>query len=220
MYANWKARNTARASPDARLTDNYFFRPWRGILSPFMSSDCYTVLLSDNVSKIIASCTPQAEVPKLPLEPPTPPPSRHALRVAHRQKRKEERVLELETILHDAEDSGFLLVFTDGSSDTIHGVGRLGGYGVYSENGVSLSEHMLLGMEQTNNRAELMAALRALQLHPVGKIAMCFDSEYLPGTFIVRQRHFSRVFSTFHWMCPNIVPWVGGGLYVYFLKSV
>ena len=64
----------------------------------------------------------------------------------------------METILCDAEDSGFLLVFTDGSSEKIQGVGRLGGYGMYSENHVSLPEHMPLGMKQTNNVAELMAA--------------------------------------------------------------
>ena len=34
-------------------------------------------------------------------------------------------------------------------------------------------------MKQTNNAAELMAALRALQSHPEGKIATCSDSEYV-----------------------------------------
>ena len=81
--------------------------------------------------------------------------------------------------MHETEDSGFLRVFTDGSSEKIEGIGRQGGYGVYSENGVSLSEHMPLGMKQTNNAAELMTAFCARQLHPVGKSAICYNSEYV-----------------------------------------
>ena len=59
------------------------------------------------------------------------------------------------------------------------GVGRLGGYGVYSDQGISLSSHMPIGMKQTNNAAELMAALCALQTHPVGTIAICSDPQYV-----------------------------------------
>ena len=55
IYANWKDRNTARASPDARLTDDYFFRLWGNALTPFISSNSYTILLSDSASKIVAS---------------------------------------------------------------------------------------------------------------------------------------------------------------------
>ena len=77
----------------------------------------------------------------------------------------------METILLETTAKGFVLVFTDGSSEKFKGVGRLGGYGVYSDQGVALSSHMPLEMKQTNNAAELMAALRALQMHPVVKIA-------------------------------------------------
>ena len=55
VYANWKARNTARASPNARLTNDYFFRLWGNALTPFISSNRYTILPSDSASKIIAS---------------------------------------------------------------------------------------------------------------------------------------------------------------------
>ena len=44
---------------------------------------------------------------------------------------------------------------------------------------VSLSERMPLGMKQTNNAADLMAALSALQPHGTGKIAISSYSEYL-----------------------------------------
>eukprot|EP00670_Eutreptiella_braarudii_P017476 CAMPEP_0174349448 /NCGR_PEP_ID=MMETSP0811_2-20130205/6181_1 /TAXON_ID=73025 ORGANISM="Eutreptiella gymnastica-like, Strain CCMP1594" /NCGR_SAMPLE_ID=MMETSP0811_2 /ASSEMBLY_ACC=CAM_ASM_000667 /LENGTH=305 /DNA_ID=CAMNT_0015476833 /DNA_START=215 /DNA_END=1132 /DNA_ORIENTATION=+ len=117
--------------------------------------------------------------PSFPLQPPTPPPSKQAQKAAQRKKRKEARALELETILLETTAKGFILVFTDGSSEKFEGVGRLGGYGVYSDQGVALSSHMPLEMKQTNNAAELMAALRALQMHPVGKIAICSDSEYV-----------------------------------------
>ena len=50
---------------------------------------------------------------------------------------------------------------------------------VYVENGVSLFEHMPLGMEQTNDAAKLMAALCTLQMHRMGKIAVCSDYEYV-----------------------------------------
>ena len=81
--------------------------------------------------------------------------------------------------MRDAEDDGFQLVFANASSEKIEGISKLGGYGVYSENCISLSEPMPLNMKQTNNAAELMAALRTLQLHPFGKLAICSDSEYV-----------------------------------------
>ena len=59
------------------------------------------------------------------------------------------------------------------------GIGRQGGYGGYIEHCVSLSEHMPLGMKKTHKAAELMAALRTLELHRVGKIVICSDSEYV-----------------------------------------
>ena len=58
-------------------------------------------------------------------------------------------------------------------------MGRLGGYRVYSQDGQSIAEHMPIGMKQTNNAAELMAALCALRLHTHGKVTICSDSEYV-----------------------------------------
>ena len=46
------------------------------------------------------------------------------------------------------------------------------------------------------------------------------EFKYLSASFAVRQRagfwHFSRVFSTFHPMCQNIVPWGGGCICILF----
>ena len=106
----------------------------------------------------------QSHRPSSPPTPPTPPPSKRAMKAAERQKRKEQRALELETILQETIDAGYTLVFTDVSPEKFDVVGRLGGYGVHSDQGVS---------------AELLAALRAMQLHPAGKIAICSDSAYV-----------------------------------------
>ena len=82
-------------------------------------------------------------------------------------------------LLQDTAEQGFTLVFTDGSSEKFDGVGRLGGYGVFRQDGQSIAEHMPIGIKQTNNAAELMAALRDLRLHTHGKVAICSDSEYV-----------------------------------------
>ena len=101
------------------------------------------------------------------------------MKAAQRQKRKEQRDLELETVLKETIDAGYIWIYTDGSSNKFEGVGRLGEHGIFSEQGVSLSAFMPIEMSQTNNTAELMAALRALQLQLqlTGKIAICSDSE-------------------------------------------
>ena len=88
-------------------------------------------------------------------------------------------MLDLETILQDVEAQGFILVFTDGSLEKFEGIGKLGGYGVYSGQGISLSSHMPFDMKKTNNAPRLMATLRALEMHPTGKVAICLDSAYV-----------------------------------------
>ena len=55
--------------------------------------------------------------------------------------------------------TGFLLIFTEGSSQHFPTIGWVGGYGVYSEAGVELSDFLPLHMKQTINSAELLAAL-------------------------------------------------------------
>ena len=81
----------------------------------------------------------------------------------------------------------------NGLSERSEGVGRLVGYGVFNEQGVSLSVFMPINMKQTNNAAELIAALRAPQLHPIAKIAICSDSEYIMlGVRAARKRWINR----------------------------
>ena len=80
--------------------------------------------------------------------------------------------------LDTLESEGFLLIYSDGSSERFPTVGRVGGYGVYSAAGVEVSDFVPLHMKQTINSAELLAALVALQRH-ADHPALCADSEYV-----------------------------------------
>ena len=60
-----------------------------------------------------------------------------------------------------------------------NGIGRLAGYGIFQADAVAIAAHMPLNYRQTNNAAELMAALRALQIFQSGEIAICTDSQYV-----------------------------------------
>ena len=118
--------------------------------------------------------------PTLSAIPPTPPPSRAQLRAARRLERKLRSLDKLNQHLDTLESEGFLLIYTDGSSEHFPTVGWVGGYGVYSGVGVEVSDFVPLHMKQTINSVELLAALVALQRHADHpKIALCADSEYV-----------------------------------------
>ena len=74
---------------------------------------------------------------------------------------------------------GYTLVFTDGSSAETEGVGRVAGYGIYAHPDISISAYVPVHFRQTNNTAELLAVVRALQILSFGKVAICTDSEYV-----------------------------------------
>ena len=118
--------------------------------------------------------------PQLEPPPPTPPPSKAQLRAKRRLERKMRSLHKLIAHLDSIEDRGYVLIFTDGSSERFEGLGYVGGYGVFSKLPVSLSAPVPLHMKQTINAAELMAALQALQLHAnEPKVTICTDSEYV-----------------------------------------
>ena len=71
------------------------------------------------------------------------------------------------------------VIFTDGLSAVEPGIGRLAGYGVYLANHTAIVSHMPELYHQTNNSAQLMATLRALQLFTSGEIAASTASEYV-----------------------------------------
>ena len=58
-------------------------------------------------------------------------------------------------------------------------VGRLAGYGIFSEHQIAIAAYVPDHLRQTNNTAELFAALRALQIFISGEIAICTDSQHV-----------------------------------------
>ena len=131
---------------------------------------------------VVLSSTSDSSVayPTLSAIPPTPPPSRAQLRAARRLERKLRSLDKLNQHLDTLESEGFLLIYTDGSSEHFPTVGWVGGYGVYLGAGVEVSDFVPRHMKQTMNSEELLAALVALQSHADHpKIALCADSEYV-----------------------------------------
>ena len=55
-------------------------------------------------------------------------------------------------------------------------IGYVGGYGIYAPGLHAIGAHLPPGLRQTNNTAELYAAIQAIKLFPSGKIAICTDS--------------------------------------------
>ena len=117
--------------------------------------------------------------PHLRVTPPTPPPSKKQRKETARRLRKQQRAAELEGIFDTLSADGYTLVFTDGSSAETEGVGRVAGYGIYAHPDISISAYVPVHFRQTNNTAELLAVVRALQILSFGKVAICTDSEYV-----------------------------------------
>ena len=68
----------------------------------------------------------------------------------------------LDQQLLDLEASGHVLVFSDGSAKRIDSVGLVAGYGVYVSGNTALSASWPVFLHQTNNVAEMQAAVRKL----------------------------------------------------------
>ena len=114
-----------------------------------------------------------------PVSPLHPPPTPAQLRSTNRHLAKLQRAEELYTGLVELRARGYLLIFTNGSSEDEPGVGRIAGYGIATESGVQVTSYMPLQLRQTNNAAGVYAAIRALQIVPNTKIAICTNSEYV-----------------------------------------
>ena len=92
--------------------------------------------------------------------------------------RKQQRALELEQLLPYLLAQGYHLVFTDGSSKTAAGIGRVAGCGIFSPALLSVSAYVPVHLKQTNNIVDLFATLRAIELLPPGRYAFCSNSSY------------------------------------------
>ena len=114
-----------------------------------------------------------------PVPPPAPTPTAAQLCSTNRHLRKLQRAEEPCTELAELRAQGYLLIFTDGSSDDEPGVGRIAGYGISTESGIRVTNYVPVHLCQPNNATELYAAVRALQIVSNTRIAICIDSEYV-----------------------------------------
>ena len=70
------------------------------------------------------------------------------------------------------------VAYTDGSSKTHPQVGMVGGYGVYFGDHGDVAAPLPITEKQTNNRAELRAALHTIRLRkPERRTLICSDSQ-------------------------------------------
>ena len=115
--------------------------------------------------------------PNLQHTPPTPPISKAQLRKQRKLEKAERDSHNLNAYLTDLIERGCTIVFIDGSSEKVSGVGFVGGYGIYSENPHAISSHLPINIRQTNNAPEIFAAIHTLKLvFPTMKVAICTDS--------------------------------------------
>ena len=64
--------------------------------------------------------------------------------------------------LGSSEERGFTIVYTDGSSKKVKGIGWVGGYGIFVDPGTTIRAYLPSDSRQTNNTAELTAVVKAL----------------------------------------------------------
>ena len=105
--------------------------------------------------------------PTLSAVPPTPPPppTKAQLKAKRQMERKLSSLMRLNAHLDDLASQGYVLVFTDGSSEHFSSIGWVGGYGIYSDVGVEVSCFVPVNTKQTTNSVDLLAAATALNLH-------------------------------------------------------
>ena len=117
--------------------------------------------------------------PKLQPTPPTPAISKAQLQKQRKLDKAARYSLKLDAYLSDLEDRGFTIVYVDGSSENVTGVGFVGTYGIYCEGNLAISAYLHTHLRQTNNTAEIYAALQTLKRLPTGKVAVCTNSSLM-----------------------------------------
>ena len=112
--------------------------------------------------------------------PPTPPPTGAQLKAKRHLDKKLWSLVKLNTHLDELSARGYVLVFSNGSSEHFDSVGWVGGYGIFVDVGVEVFDFMPLHMKRTVNLAELLAAVTAMKLHAGhDKVALFADSAYV-----------------------------------------
>ena len=121
-------------------------------------------------------------VPNHPLldpQPATPPPPRSEWR---RRAKHDRNIAQSSTVveaIEKLESEGFTIVYLDGSSQKVHGIGWAGGYDIFVDSKIPFGAVRPPDSRQTNNTAELTAAVKAHRIFPRGKVAICTDLDYV-----------------------------------------
>ena len=184
VYANWQVRQKKKRQRQYAATWTRFASIWIATLKLWATCPL-NIPISDHDLHLFMRALQSLlhdgvlQHPHLRVTPPTPPPSKKQQRETARRLRKQQRAAELEGVFDTLTADGYTLVFTDGSSVKTEGVGRVVGYGIYAHPDISISAYVPVHFRQTNNTAELLAVIRALQIFSFGKVAICTDSEYV-----------------------------------------
>ena len=75
-----------------------------------------------------------------------PTPSKTQLKETERQLRKQKRAAEFEGTFDALRSEGYILVYIDGSSTELDGVGRVVGYGIYAHPDVSSAANVAVSL--------------------------------------------------------------------------
>ena len=184
VYANWQVRQKKKHQRQYAATWTRFVSIWIATLKLWATCPL-NIPISDHDPHLFIRALQSLlhdgvlQHPHLRVTPPTPPPSKKQQKDTARRLRKQQRAAELEGVFDTLTADGYTLVFTDGSSAETEGVGRVAGYGIYAHPDISISAYVPVHFRQTNNTAELLAVIRALQIFTFGKVAICTDSEYV-----------------------------------------
>ena len=157
ICANWRVMQKKKRCPQYTATWLRFVSLWIATLKVWASSP-KRIPMAENELKLFIEALEKLMNDGVPLHPqikatpPPPPPSKSQLQETTRQMCKQKRALELESIFNTLKAEGYALVFTDGSSVEVDGVGRVARYGIYAHPDAA---HVPVTLGQTNNTAEL-----------------------------------------------------------------
>ena len=177
IMVNWECRCIARTKVP---TWHQFMHLWISSLTTWTKLPHPPVPVNDIslFAKSLSSLLNEGKLvhPNLNPAPPTPPISKAQRRQQNKLDRAMRDSAKLEALICELEDQGFHIIYTDGSSEKVAKIGYVGGYGIYAPGLHAIGAHLPPGLRQTNNTAELYAAIQAIKLFPSGKIAICTDS--------------------------------------------
>ena len=190
IFAHWRLRCLLKSEPSlAPVPLNRYLYTWCGVLTEWTCSPDFslrTPLVRGFLRGILAFIS-NGRFEFSPTEAILSPPKkrRPGQAAAHTGLKPNWRELLKEALdkIHYYTSQGWRVVFTDGSATLEDDLGWVGGYGAYFGDRDSFAAPLPLGDSQTNNRAELRALVRVLQIisskEGSGSWAVATDSSYV-----------------------------------------